>query len=192
MATINPSDIEAIIKTKFPSGKISIKAEGEEPEFKGVSRYSIRFVCLDTPIEFKLGYNLVLLIDGRPTKFMPHMPISGSGRGLTLGGVHIKGEFAEIEEWLDQISKYIQQGEVPKVQELARKFLGKEEKVQLKKGMIIIYYDVFFVIIIPHSGGIYKNKGNRLLYLTEFDKKPIETFFRLAKDYANMVRTDQL
>lgn len=192
MAYIKPSDIEKIIKIKFPSAKVSIAAQGEEPEYKGVERYSIKFVCLDTPIEFKLGYNLVLLIDGRPIKFMPHMPISGSGRGLTLGGVHIKGEFAEIEEWLGQISKYIQPGEVPKVQELARKYLGKEIRVQEKKGMIIIYYDMFFIIITPHSGGIYKNKGNRLIYLIEFDKKPIETFFRQAKDYASMIGTGQI
>jgi len=192
MAYINPSDIEKIIKSKFPSANVSIKNEGQEPDFAGVERYSIKFACLDMPIEFKLGYNLVFLIDGRPIKFMPHMPISGSGRGLTLGGVHIKGEFEEIEEWLNQISKYIQPGEVPQVQQFARKYLDKEEKVQVKKGMIIIYYDLFFIIITPHSGGIYKNKGNRLIYLIEFDKKTIETFFRQAKDYANMIRTGQL
>src|SRR3989338_8453637 len=103
MDYINPSDIEKIIRKKFPSAKVTIEAHGVEPEFPTIERYSIKFVCLDTPIEFKLGYNLVLLIDGRPTKVSQHISLAVPG-GLTLGGVHIKGEFEEIEEWLNQIS----------------------------------------------------------------------------------------
>ena len=189
---IKPSDIEKIIKIKFPNANVTIEAHGVEPESPTIERYSINFVCLDTPIEFKLGYNLVLLVDGRPIKASQHITLAVP-KGITLGGnVHIRGELEEIEGWLGQISKYIQPGEVPKVQALARQHLGKELRVQEAKKMIIIYYDVFFIIVTPHSGSIYKNKGNKLIFFIEFDKRPIETFFRMSKDYANMIRTGQI
>ena len=190
--SIIPQDISKLILEKFPTAKVIIEEVGVEPNAPDIKRYILRFNELNTPIEFRLGYNLLFLIDGKPTKAIQHMPLSGSGRGLTLGGVHIKGEFDDIREWLDNISKYIQPAEVPKVNEIARKCLGKEEKVEVRKEMVIIYYDVFFVIITPHTGSFYKNKGNRLLHLGEFDSEPVDKFFRLAKDYAHMVRTGQL
>ena len=191
-AAIRPEHIKKIILEKFPTAQVTIEEAGVEPEHPDIKRYIIKFNELNTPIEFRLGYNLLLLIDGIPTKVIKHMPLSSSGRGMELGGVHITGEFDDIKEWLNNISKYIQPAEVPKVQSIARKYLGKEERVEVKRNMVIIYYDVFFVIVTTHTGFFHKNKGNRLIFFTDFDRNPIDKFFRLAVDYARMVRTGQL
>ena len=41
---IKPSDIEKIIKIKFPNANVTIEAHGVEPESPTIERYSINFV----------------------------------------------------------------------------------------------------------------------------------------------------
>ncbi len=180
---ITPQEIEQIIHASYPKAKVGISDEGEAPGYNGkVRRYSIITELFGVEIKFNLGENLIFLVEKAPMAALKSIPLLDEKivRGYAAG-------------WIANIHDYIGKREVPKVRQLSEKYIGKEKGVQVEARRVIVFFDMFHIIISPTLAGLYLTSTHRLVYQMNIEnEKSLETFFSMVPAYERQIIAGQI
>jgi len=166
---IDPKEVVAIVKASYHNAKCSI----EDKTVKGspFRRFSVKTELSGSIIVINCGENMVLLIDNVPREVFKHLSLA-----------HPNTAKAEIQLWMKNIKDYLKIQKPPEVKTLARKYLGKENKVVKKNNGVFIYYDKFYLVITPNKAMFILSSTKRVVNVQDINtEEEIELFFGNAK-----------
>ena len=172
---ITPNDIVDLIKRVYPQSTVTLQSQGAATR---VNRYIITTELFGKPVEIRLGENVVFFIEGTPIEISKHAPLQDETHLLK-----------EIEGWLKEFTRYLQKKELPLVRDLARSYLGYEQRVEKKENHITIVYDVFQIVITANLAIMILTVDHRNVFFKKFDNDAdLEFFFKGAKLRAEDIR----
>ncbi|HLG24506.1 MAG TPA: hypothetical protein VI564_06275 [Candidatus Nanoarchaeia archaeon] len=179
---LTSKQIADIIKNKYPDIQVDIIDKGEIQNISDFRRCSIQAHIFGSLLKFNYGENLVLILDDDVVDAIKHVAL-----------LHPNEITKAINYWLDNIQTYLTSHELPIVKHLARKWLGKEEKIEKKPRILNAFYDLFFVSINPFTAFLFLKSTRRLVYIKRFNNQDeLEEFFKLAAHYAQEIRAGQI
>lgn len=179
MPAIEFTDIVNIIKSKYPKAEVKVYDFGKQGDIK---KYSIEFQINDEVITFNMGPNLVFSINHLPRNVLKLLPLA-----------HPDTAKAFVIKCLEKLPKYLKKEKLPEIKDFARKYLGKEEKVEKKDQATYIYYDNFHIIVTPTAVHLLLKSNNNHIFFKEFKQKSdLEDIFKTLAFYADSINKGQI
>ncbi|MFH1511307.1 MAG: hypothetical protein ABIF10_06455 [Candidatus Woesearchaeota archaeon] len=170
-------DFEKLIQRRYPQSEIKKEDKGTAPGNPTIRRISLSANLLGAKVQFNIGENLTLLVNGSPREVYKNLPLANPNHVLE-----------EVEVWLSSLSVYLAKRELPRVKDFARFYLGDEESTEKKKDALYVYYKLYHVIITPTSCHLVLRSSNRqVLFRKTGNEDEIEDFFKSAKYYAEHI-----
>lgn len=170
-------DIEKLIQRRYPQSEIKKEDKGPAPGIPAIRRISLSTHLLGAKVQFNIGENLTLLINGSPREVYKNLPLANPDHVLK-----------EVEVWLSGLSVYLAKRELPRVKDFARFYLGDEESTEKKKDALYVYYKLYYVIITPTSCHLVLRSSNRQVLVKKTgNEDDIEDFFKSTKYYADHI-----
>ena len=174
MSAIEFTDIVNIIKSKYPKAEVKVYDCGKQG---GIKKYSIEFQLNSSKITFNIGPNLVFSIAHLPRDVLKQLPL-----------IHPDTAKDFVIKCLENLPKYLKKEKLPEIKDFARKYLGKEEKVEKKDQATYIFFDKFYVIVTPTAVHLLLKSNDNHIFFKEFKQKSdLEDIFKKLVFYADSI-----